>query len=91
MRNNVSGAQWRKLPTPCWRSSRSWLTKPKQMEMLCMWKNMKRSCNKFIKEIQFPACTRHSTSHVRKKEKKNNINNGHHNSPARDDNCLYKG
>lgn len=39
------------------------------MEMLCMWENMKRSCNKFIKEIQFPACTRHSTSHTRKKKK----------------------
>ena len=51
------------------------------MEMLCMWENMKRSCNKFIKEIQFPACTRHSASHALKK-KKNNINNGHHNSPA---------
>ena len=60
------------------------------MEMLCMWENMKRSCNKFIKEIQFPACTRHSASHALKK-KKNNINNGHHNSPALNDCCLHKG
>lgn len=49
-----------------------------------MWENMTRSCNKFIKEIQFPPA--HDTVLVMpEKRKKNNMNNGHHNSPALDD------